>query len=92
LKAALAAASEPGGDATKAIGQRHLEEGIRDVLAAKRVMRQSLLDDAIADRPEPGWLDPRLPWTPGSSTPLALLLAAGAVIIALVALVVAIVR
>jgi SpoVK/Ycf46/Vps4 family AAA+-type ATPase len=43
LKAALAAAIEPGPDAQKAIHQRHLEEGIRQVLAGKRVMEQSLL-------------------------------------------------
>jgi len=42
LKAAMAAASEPGGDALKAIHHRHLEAGIRDVLAGKRVMQQSL--------------------------------------------------
>jgi SpoVK/Ycf46/Vps4 family AAA+-type ATPase len=46
LKAATAAASEPVGDASKAIHQRHLEDGIRDVLAAKRVMRQSLFEPA----------------------------------------------
>ena len=44
LKAALAAAAEPGSDGSKAIHQRHLEEGIRDVLAGKRVMQQSLFD------------------------------------------------
>ena len=42
LKAALAAAIEPGPDADKAIYQRHLDEGIRDVIAGKRVMQQSL--------------------------------------------------
>ena len=42
LKAAMAAASESGRDASKAIHQRHLEDGIREVVAAKRVMRQSL--------------------------------------------------
>ncbi|MCA1584905.1 MAG: ATP-binding protein, partial [Acidobacteria bacterium] len=42
LKAALAAAGEPGRDVDKKIHQRHLEDGIRDVLAAKRVMSQSL--------------------------------------------------
>ena len=42
LKAAMAAAGEPGGDTLKAIQQRHLEDGILQVLAAKRVMRQSL--------------------------------------------------
>jgi SpoVK/Ycf46/Vps4 family AAA+-type ATPase len=46
LKAALAAAGEPGHDATKAIHQQHLEAGIRDVLAGKRVMRQSLFETA----------------------------------------------
>jgi SpoVK/Ycf46/Vps4 family AAA+-type ATPase len=44
LKAAMAAASEGGNDAFKAIHQRHLEDGIRDVLAGKKVMRQSLMD------------------------------------------------
>jgi SpoVK/Ycf46/Vps4 family AAA+-type ATPase len=42
LKAAMAAASEPGGDSSKAIHHRHLEAGIREVLLAKRVMQQSL--------------------------------------------------
>jgi len=44
LKAAMAAASESGRDTAKEIHQRHLEEGIREVLAAKKVMRQSLFD------------------------------------------------
>ena len=43
LKAALAA--EPGADGLKVIHQRHFEEGIREVLAAKRVMKQSLMED-----------------------------------------------
>jgi SpoVK/Ycf46/Vps4 family AAA+-type ATPase len=42
LKAAMAAASEPGPDSLKAIRQRHLEDGIREVIGAKRVMQQSL--------------------------------------------------
>ena len=42
LKAAMAAASEAGRDASKQIHQRHLEQGITEVLAAKHVMRQSL--------------------------------------------------
>src|SRR5687767_11912930 len=42
LKAAMAAASEPGSDALKMIHHRHLDEGMRDVMSAKRVMRQSL--------------------------------------------------
>jgi SpoVK/Ycf46/Vps4 family AAA+-type ATPase len=42
LKAALAAAAEPGPDSAKRIHQRHLEAGVADVVAASRVMRQSL--------------------------------------------------
>jgi SpoVK/Ycf46/Vps4 family AAA+-type ATPase len=45
LKAAMGAAAEPGGDGLKVIQQRHFEEGIREVLAAKRVMKQSLMED-----------------------------------------------
>src|SRR5689334_13942224 len=42
LKAALAAAAEPGPDSAKRIHQLHLELAITDVVAAGRVMRQSL--------------------------------------------------
>jgi AAA+ superfamily predicted ATPase len=45
LKAALAAAAEPGPDAAKRIHQRHLEAGIEDVIGGKRVMKQSLFTD-----------------------------------------------
>ena len=51
LKAALAAASEPGRDAAKVIRQQHLLAGIREVLAGKRVMQQSVFDRAAATRP-----------------------------------------
>jgi SpoVK/Ycf46/Vps4 family AAA+-type ATPase len=44
LKAAMAAAGEPGSDMRKAIHQRHFEDGIREVLAGKKVMKQSLLE------------------------------------------------
>jgi SpoVK/Ycf46/Vps4 family AAA+-type ATPase len=44
LKAALAAASEPASDAFKVIHHRHLEAGIRDVVAGRQVMRQSLFN------------------------------------------------
>jgi SpoVK/Ycf46/Vps4 family AAA+-type ATPase len=52
LKAALAAAAEPGADSAKRIHQRHLEAGIEEVIAGKRVMRQSLFavdERAVAD-------------------------------------------
>ena len=42
LKAAQMAIAEPGPDAEKQIHQRHFETGIREVLAAKQVMDQSL--------------------------------------------------
>jgi len=42
LKAATAAALEAGDDASRTIRQAHLEAGIRDVLAGKQVMQQSL--------------------------------------------------
>ena len=46
LKAAMAAAGEPGHDAAKAIHQRHFEQGMREVIAARKVMRQSLVTPA----------------------------------------------
>ncbi len=42
IKAAAAAAAEPGADLGKRIHQRHFESGAEDVLSAKNVMRQSL--------------------------------------------------
>ena len=42
LKAALAAAAEPGPDSAKRIHQHHFEVSIEDVIAGKQVMRQSL--------------------------------------------------
>jgi SpoVK/Ycf46/Vps4 family AAA+-type ATPase len=53
LKAALAAAAEPGPDEAKAIHQRHLEAGIRDVLASRKVMRQSLFEGEDGASPIP---------------------------------------
>ena len=54
LKAAMAAAAEPGPDAGKAIAQRHLEEGIQQVVTGKSVMQQSLLppEPAVAVQTE----------------------------------------
>ncbi|CAN5734482.1 hypothetical protein BH23GEM3_BH23GEM3_21680 [soil metagenome] len=45
LKAAQFAADEPGTDAERMIHQRHFEEGMEDVLAARRVMDQSLFEE-----------------------------------------------
>jgi SpoVK/Ycf46/Vps4 family AAA+-type ATPase len=48
IKAAAAAAAEPGADIGKQINQSHLESGARDVLAAKNVMQQSLFEETAA--------------------------------------------
>lgn len=52
LKAALAAAAEPVPDSSKRIHQHHFETGIEEVIAAKRIMRQSLFEDAALMLPE----------------------------------------
>lgn len=44
MKAAQIAASQPGPDAGKQIHQTHFEQGMEEVLAARRVMEQSLYD------------------------------------------------
>jgi SpoVK/Ycf46/Vps4 family AAA+-type ATPase len=45
IKAASAAALEPGAEVSKRIHHRHFERGIEDVLAAKDVMKQSLMGE-----------------------------------------------
>jgi len=52
LKAALAAAAEPIPDPSKRIHQRHFEAAIEEVLTAKRVMRQSLFANETLVLPE----------------------------------------
>jgi SpoVK/Ycf46/Vps4 family AAA+-type ATPase len=86
LKAAMAAASEPGRDSLKAIHQRHLEDGVRQVLAAKDVMRQSLFarDTSPPRDGQPGF------WQVHVSSPTVLSVLA--VLLALLALAVAMTR
>ncbi len=79
LKGAMAAASESGADVAKAIHQRHLEAGIVDVLAGKQVMQQSLLRPAHTIRPQPG-------------TRFAVSISITALLVALTALVLALLR
>jgi ATP-dependent Zn protease len=67
LKAALAAAGEPGSDALKRIHQRHFEDGMREVLAGKKVMKQSLLDVPAPILPA---LEAALPFHQHASTSL----------------------
>jgi SpoVK/Ycf46/Vps4 family AAA+-type ATPase len=91
LKAALAAAAEPGTDAFKAIHQRHFEAGMREVLAARRVMRQSLLDEPspIASLDES---HERARWAPALTLPVVMATSACALALAVISMVVALVR
>ena len=90
LKAAMAAAAEPGRDALKMIHQRHLEEGIRDVLAARRVMRQSLFTPQPASESDSGVLQSLRDLQTGAWLPLAI--SGVALLLAFLALIVAAVR
>jgi len=89
LKAATSAALEPGDDASRTIRQEHLETGIRDVLAGKRVMRQSLFADGAGSAAGSSF-DVWRSLTVGAAWALPLSLAA--FVIALIALVVALIR
>jgi SpoVK/Ycf46/Vps4 family AAA+-type ATPase len=92
LKAALAAASEPSDEAFRAIHQRHLEEGIREVLEGKRVMRQSLYGETDARADPLAALRQEGLLRSHRAAALAVLLASIAFVLAIVALVVALVR
>jgi len=81
LKAAMAAVAEPGPDSAKTIHQRHFEHGIRDVIAGRRVMRQSLNIAAPVEA-----------HAAAAAGRAPLFLAVTAVVIAVMALVVAVVR
>ena len=92
LKAALAAAAEPGPDSAKRIHQRHLEASIEDVIAGKRVMRQSLF---AGD--QDGVTDANLAWGAAVAHASRLVIyalagACAALIVALIALVVALLK
>jgi ATP-dependent Zn protease len=80
IKAAVIAAAEPGADAVKRIHQRHLERGMDEVMAGKDVMQQTLFDAKPVDDP---WRRVAL---------LALGLAGAALVAALLALGIALLR
>lgn len=52
LKAATAAAAEPGPEIDKYIRQRHFERAAQDVVSAKSIMQQSLFTDTAMPTPE----------------------------------------
>jgi SpoVK/Ycf46/Vps4 family AAA+-type ATPase len=84
LKAAMAAAAEPGSDSLKRINQKHFIDGMRDVMAAKRVMQQSLLEtkSLVPDFEGLRASDRRLTIF-GIASAVALLLSVAALIVAL---------
>jgi SpoVK/Ycf46/Vps4 family AAA+-type ATPase len=92
LKAAMVAAGEPGKDAFKTIRQQHLEDGIREVLAAKRVMRQSIFDGTLHDPAAPLDAIRHFESKLGSRAALLLPISVVALVLAIVALIVAFVR
>jgi SpoVK/Ycf46/Vps4 family AAA+-type ATPase len=84
IKAAAAAAAEPGLELGKRISQRHFEAAAEEVLAAKTIMKQSLL--AAVDVAAPGrivvWRNPEGRWRAAILAALGL---AGAALIAALA-------
>jgi len=91
LKAAAIAASEPGPDIGKRITQQDLETAVEMVLAAKTVMQQSLFTDMPMNAPA-GVHAPRLETLPRTAVVVALALGATALITALVAVALALMR
>jgi SpoVK/Ycf46/Vps4 family AAA+-type ATPase len=86
LKAALAAATAPKHDTLKLIHHQHFDEGIREVVAGKKVMQQSLFDKRPADMAYPV-----LPG-PAHAGHYVMIMSAAALLIAFVALLIAIIR
>jgi SpoVK/Ycf46/Vps4 family AAA+-type ATPase len=92
IKAAAAAAAEPGADLGKRITQRHFETATEEVLAAKGIMQQSLFAGAGGAAPDSpnGWRYPDARWQ--TLALVALGLAGAALMIALAALGLAVLR
>ena len=84
LKAALAAAAEPGPNASKRIHLRHFESSMEEVIAGKRVMRQSVFEPGV----DAGLAVSQLQ----TAQIVAYALSGGAVLLALIALAVALLR
>ena len=90
LKGALAAAAEPGLDSAKRIHQHHFEASIEEVIAAKRVMRQSLFAGQPRVAPDANFVA-GAPWSHAAPI-LTYALAGAALLVALVALAVALLK
>ncbi len=83
IKAAVAAAAEPGAEVGKRIHQRHLERAVEEVLAAKSIMQQSLFTDVppVVEVVETRWR--RLAMVAMALAGTALVAAIAAIVIAL---------
>lgn len=90
LKAALTAAAAAGPDSAKRIHQRHFEASIEEVVAAKRIMRQSLFAGERLVLPEANLVAAAM--APPSSPLVAYILAGVAMLVALIALAVALLK
>src|SRR5438309_195196 len=90
LKAALAAAAEPIPDPSKKIHQHHFEAGMEEVMASKRVMRQSLFADQTVVTPKADVIAPAV--AEQASMLVMYGLPGAAVLLALVALLVALLK
>ncbi|HEX3579629.1 MAG TPA: ATP-binding protein [Thermoanaerobaculia bacterium] len=93
LKAASAAAAESGADSNKAIHQHHLVRAMEEVLAAKAVMKQSLFEDGLTQPEDPivtALQAAEQRWR--SVALMALGLAGGALVAAIVAVTIALMR
>jgi SpoVK/Ycf46/Vps4 family AAA+-type ATPase len=89
LKAALVAASSAQHDTHKLIHHHHLEEGIKDVIAGKRVMQQSLFKNGASGR---DLAYPTLQNIASRDLGVVALMAAAALICAMLAVLIAIFR
>jgi SpoVK/Ycf46/Vps4 family AAA+-type ATPase len=92
IKAAAAAAAEPGPDVGKQIHKRHFESAVQDVLAAKKIMRQSLFDDGPAGALDSARIAAFAETRSRTTIQLALVLAAAAPVTALGAVALALLR
>jgi SpoVK/Ycf46/Vps4 family AAA+-type ATPase len=92
LKAAMAAAAEPGPDASKAIHHGHLEDGIRDVIAGRRVMQQTIARPDAGAAGARSELEQAIALALQRRATLPTVLASLALVLAVVALVLSLVR
>ena len=93
LKAATMAAAEPGDDSAKRIEQAHFERAMEEVLAGKNVMQQSLFGEGAEssdDRLMRAVEAAELRWRKTAQAAVAM--AAGGIVLALIAIAVALVR